>query len=168
MAISTSTAFNPMADGTSGRPILEPTTESFIDALTAAGDPPLYTLRPEAARDVLAGAQAQPAVKSNAMIEDTTFPVGPTRLAGIRIIRPPEAGGVLPVVMHFHGGGWILGDKDTHDRMAREIVIGANAAVVLGDYDRSPEAQYPTATCVLPLSGEAASRKVGTFGTNDA
>jgi acetyl esterase len=83
--------------------------------------------------------------KVDALIEDTTFPVGRTGSLRIRIIRPPKAGGVLPVVMHFHGGGWILGDKDTHDRMAWEIATGANVAVVLGDYDRSPEAQYPTA-----------------------
>jgi len=47
--------------------------------------------------------------------------------------------------MHIHGGGWILGDKDTHDRMTREIAVGANAAVVFVDYDRSPEARYPVA-----------------------
>jgi acetyl esterase len=145
MAMSTLTASSPMADGTSAGLLLEPTTQSFIDALTAAGGPPLYTLSPAAARDVLAGAQAQPVAKLNAVIEDTTFPVGPTGSVRIRIIRPPDAGGVLPVVMHFHGGGWILGDKDTHDRMAREIAVGANAAVVFVDYDRSPEAQYPTA-----------------------
>ena len=47
--------------------------------------------------------------------------------------------------MHLHGGGWILGDKDTHDRLTREIAVGANAAVVFVDYDRSPEARYPIA-----------------------
>ncbi len=145
MTRSTSTATTPVADGSPASPVLEPTTQSFIDALTAAGGPPLYTLSPAAARDVLAGAQAQPVAKLNVEIEDTTFPVGPTGSVRIRIIRPPDAGGVLPVVMHFHGGGWILGDKDTHDRMAREIVVGTNAAVVFVDYDRSPEAQYPTA-----------------------
>jgi acetyl esterase len=145
MAMSTPTASSSMTDGTSTGVLLEPTTQSFIDALTAAGGPPLYTLSPAGARDVLAGAQAQPVTKVDALIEDTTFPVGPTGSVRIRIIRPPEAGGVLPVVMHFHGGGWILGDKDTHDRMTREIAAGANAAVVFVDYDRSPEAQYPTA-----------------------
>jgi acetyl esterase len=47
--------------------------------------------------------------------------------------------------MHFHGGGWILGDKETHDRFTREIAVGANAAVVFVDYDRSPEVHYPIA-----------------------
>ncbi|WP_258879042.1 alpha/beta hydrolase [Paraburkholderia sp. BL6669N2] len=45
--------------------------------------------------------------------------------------------------MYFHGGGWVLGDTSTHDRLIREIANGANAAVVFVDYDRSPEAQYP-------------------------
>src|SRR5215207_4320069 len=127
MAMSTSTASSSMANGTFTGVLLEPTTQSFIDALTAAGGPPLYTLSPAEARAALAGAQAQPVTKLNALIEDTTCPVGPTGSVRIRIVRPPEAGGVLPVVMHFHGGGWILGDKDTHDRMTREIAAGANA-----------------------------------------
>jgi acetyl esterase len=127
------------------RPALEPVTQQFIDTLTAAGGPPIYTLSPEAARAVLAGAQAQPVAKPPASLEDTSFPVGPTGATRIRIVRPEGAGGVLPVVMHFHGGGWILGDKDTHDRMTRELAVGANAAVVFVDYDRSPEARYPVA-----------------------
>jgi acetyl esterase/lipase len=63
----------------------------------------------------------------------------------IRIIRPAGAAEILPVVMYFHGGGWVLGDRDTHDRLVREIAVGAEAAVVFVEYDRSPEARYPTA-----------------------
>jgi len=51
----------------------------------------------------------------------------------------------LPVVVYFHGGGWVLGDKETHDRLIREIAVQANAAVVFVDYERSPEAKYPIA-----------------------
>jgi acetyl esterase len=47
--------------------------------------------------------------------------------------------------MHFHGGGWILGDKETHDRLMRDIATGAQATVVFVDYARSPEAHYPVA-----------------------
>jgi acetyl esterase len=126
-------------------PVLEPRTQAFVDSLSAAGDPPLYTLTPDAARAVLAGAQAVPVEKLDAKIEDTTFPVGPTGSVNIRIVRPPQARGPLPVVFHIHGGGWILGDKNTHDRLTRELAVGANAAVVFVDYDRSPEAHYPTA-----------------------
>jgi acetyl esterase len=138
---------NPKSAAAAGSaaPVLEPATQKFIDALAAAGGPPIYTLSPDAARDVLAGAQAQPVTKLPASIEDTTFPVGPTGSVRIRIVRPQGASGALPVVMHFHGGGWVLGDKETHDRMTRELAVGANAVVVFVDYDRSPEAQYPVA-----------------------
>jgi acetyl esterase len=125
---------------------LEPVTKAFVDSLTAAGRPPLYTLSPAQARSVLAQAQARPTAKLPASIEDTTFPVGPTGSVRIRIVRPPDARGrVLPAIMHFHGGGWILGDKDTHDRLTRELAVETDAAVVFVDYDRSPEARYPTA-----------------------
>ena len=48
--------------------------------------------------------------------------------------------------MYFHGGGWVLGNKDTHDRLIREIANGANAAVVFVNITPSPEAKFPTAT----------------------
>jgi acetyl esterase len=126
-------------------PVLEPCTQAFIDALSAAGGPPVYTLSPDAARATLTQVQAAPVEKLPASIEDTKFPVGPTGSVNIRIVRPADAQGVLPVVFHIHGGGWILGDKNTHDRLTRELAVGANAAVVFIDYDRSPEARYPTA-----------------------
>ncbi|MFM0484799.1 alpha/beta hydrolase fold domain-containing protein [Paraburkholderia strydomiana] len=126
-------------------PVLEPTTQSFISALSASGGPPIYKLSPADARDVLAGAQSQPVDKMSAQIEDRVLSTGPTGKVNIRIIRPAHASGTLPVVMYFHGGGWILGDKNTHDRLVREIANGAHAAIVFVDYDRSPEAKYPTA-----------------------
>ena len=126
-------------------PVLEPKTQAFVDSLDAAGGPPLYTLTPDAARAVLADAQAAPIEKLPADIEDTTFPVGPTGSVKIRIVRPQDAQGPLPVVFHIHGGGWILGDRNTHDRLTRELAVGAGAAVVFVDYDRSPEAHYPIA-----------------------
>ena len=125
-------------------PVLEPRTQAFVDSVTAAGGPPIYTLSPDAARAVLVKVQEAPVDKLPAKIEDTTFPVGPTGSVRIRIVRP-ESKGMLPVVFHMHGGGWVLGDRNTHDRLTRELAVGANAAVVFVDYDRSPEARYPTA-----------------------
>ena len=60
-------------------------------------------------------------------------------------MRPKGSTGALPVVMYFHGGGWVLGDVETHDRLIREIANGAHAAVVFVDYSRPPEARYPVA-----------------------
>jgi acetyl esterase len=126
-------------------PVLEPATQKLIDAITASGGPPLYKLDPPAARAVLTKVQDVPVAKAPASIEDTTFPVGPTGTTRIRILRPEKASGMLPVVMWFHGGGWVLGDKETHDRLVREIAYGTGAAVVFVDYDRSPEARFPVA-----------------------
>jgi acetyl esterase len=122
---------------------LEPHTQEFVDNL--AGAPAIYTLSPANARSVLTKAQAIPVGKPTAQIEDLTFPVGPTGSVPVRMIRPAGTVELLPVVMYFHGGGWVLGDRDTHDRLVREIAVGAEAAVVFVEYDRSPEARYPTA-----------------------
>jgi acetyl esterase len=126
--------------------ILEQKTQQFIDALAAQGGEPIYQLSISDARAVLDTAQSQPVETLAARIEDLTIPGGPTGNISVRTIRPESASGTLPVVMYFHGGGWILGNKNTHDRLVREIANGANAAVVFVNYDPSPEAKYPTPT----------------------
>ena len=123
---------------------LEPKTQAFIDSL--AGATPIYTLSPEVARDVLAGAQKSASVTlAPTRSEDRTLNVGPKGRTDIRIYRPQSAKGPLPVVIYTHGGGWVLGDRETHDRLVRELTVGANAVVVFVDYDRSPESRYPVA-----------------------
>jgi acetyl esterase len=124
-------------------PTLELHTQQFVDGLADA--PPIYTLSPADARSVLAQAQAIPVGKPSAQIEDMALPAGPTGSVPIRLVRPTGTTEVLPVVMYFHGGGWVLGDRDTHDRLVREIAVGAEAAVVFVDYARAPEARYPVA-----------------------
>jgi acetyl esterase len=125
------------------QPTLELHTQQFVDSLTGA--PPIYTLSPAEARSVLVQVQSTPVGKPSAKIEDIAFPVGPTGSVPVRIVRPAGAGDVLPAVIYIHGGGWILGDRNTHDRLVREIAVGTGAAVVFVDYDRSPEARYPVA-----------------------
>jgi acetyl esterase len=125
------------------QPELELVTQQFVDSL--AGAPPIYTLSPADARSVLARVQAAPVGKPSAEIEDVVLPVGPTGSVPVRIVRPAGSAEVLPVVVYCHGGGWILGDRNTHDRLVREIAVGVNAAVVFVDYDRAPEAHYPVA-----------------------
>lgn len=125
------------------KPSLEPVAKDFIASLEKAGGPPLYTLSPAEARKVLESAQSGPVAKLAADIEDRTIPVGPLGKVDLRIVRPKGDTSKLPVIMYFHGGGWVLGDKNTHDRVVREIANGARAAVIFVDYVRSPEAQYP-------------------------
>lgn len=124
-------------------PSVEPGSQAFLDALAKAGGPPIYTLSPAAARAVLAGAQAGPVARPDADIEDRTIPVGPLGQVDLRIVRPKGSTARLPGILYLHGGGWVLGDKNTHDRLVREIAAGTQAAVIFVDYHRSPEAQYP-------------------------
>ena len=125
------------------KPILEPTTQAFIDNLEAAGGKPIYTLSYADARKVLEDAQAINVKKLRADVEEKVFPVGPTGEVSVRIYRPPNANAPLPVVMYFHGGGWVLGSKNTHDRLLRDLVNGTNAAFVFVNYTPSPEGQFP-------------------------
>jgi acetyl esterase len=92
---------------------------------------------------VLEDAQSGPIAKHDARVEDKLFPVGPTGKVSVTIYRPIGANGPLPVVMYFHGGGWILGSKNTHDRLLRDLVHTTPAAFVFVNYTPSPEAQYP-------------------------
>lgn len=124
-------------------PVLEPDTEAFVDAVSAAGSPPLYTLSYEEARNVLAGAQTPAIASAPTTVQDTSFPVGPTGSVQVRIVRPAGAEGRLPVVMYYHGGGWVMGDRNTHDHLIRELSAASGAAVVFVDYDRAPEVKYP-------------------------
>jgi len=125
---------------------LDPHILTFLKGLEAQGGPPLYTLSPTDARLVLVNVQRSVSVtKLPADSSDRTIPGGPTGEISLRIVRPQGAGSVLPGVMYFHGGGWIWGDKETHDRLVREIANGAQATVVFVDYARSPEAKYPVA-----------------------
>ncbi|MGW5641727.1 alpha/beta hydrolase [Saccharopolyspora sp. NPDC003752] len=127
-----------------GTTLVEPRTQEWLDQLAAAGGTPLYELSPQDAREVLRGAQTSvPVEVMPADVEDRVIPGGPTGEVSIRIVKPQNTTGPLPVIVHSHGGGWILGDKDTHDRLVRELANAARAAVVFVDYTPAPEAHYP-------------------------
>lgn len=125
-------------------PRLEAKTQSFIDSLANA--PPLFTLPPEAARAALVSLQAQtPVPLLDVSRQDRILMVGPAGKTNIRVVRPADVKGTLPVVVYIHGGGWVLGDTSTHDRLIRELAVGANVSIVFVDYDRSPESRFPVA-----------------------
>ena len=124
-------------------PVLEPTTQAFLDSL--AGSTPIYKMTPANARKVLEGAQAKPDHLLNVDIEDKVLPIGPKGKTNIRVIRPQGFNQKLPVIVYFHGAGWVMGDKNTHDRLVRELAVGSKATLVFVDYSRSPENHYPVA-----------------------
>jgi len=124
---------------------LEATTRLFLETLAAQKHLPLREMSLAEARASLASAQAGNTLKLPADIQDDILGTGPTRKIAIRIVRPKGKTSALPIVMFFHGGGWALGDKDTHDRLVREVANRAEAAVIVVDFDRSPEAKFSIA-----------------------
>jgi acetyl esterase len=122
---------------------LEPMTRHFLDTLLLTGAFPLSARSASKIRSALTKLQSGPIGKPDACIKDITFPVGPRGEVSVRIVRPRHDVERIPVVMFFHGGGWVAGDAHTHDRLIREIAIGVHAAVVFVKYARAPEIQYP-------------------------
>lgn len=132
-----------MTETTAPRPVLEPAAAAFAEA--TANPPYLFDLGPAEGRkavdQVQSGDIAKPAVDE----EWVTVPGGPTGEVRARIVRPAGVTGTLPVIIYIHGAGWVFGNAHTHDRLVRELAVGARAAVVFPEYDLSPEARYPVA-----------------------
>ena len=122
---------------------LEPAAQAFVDATS---EPPfLYQLDPEDGRKAVDGVQDEPISKPDVDEEWITVTGGPTGSVPVRVVRPLGATGPLPVIVYTHGAGWVFGDAHTHDRLVRDLAVGANAAVVFPEYSRSPEVRYPVA-----------------------
>jgi acetyl esterase len=120
---------------------LEPVTAAFARSLDG---PPLSELSLEQARRGLPDMQAAAAVDPpDAIVEDRIIPGGPTGSVPVRIVRPPGLLGTAPVVVYGHGGGWVFGDRHTHDRLIRELAIASEAAIVFVDYALAPEHRHP-------------------------
>jgi acetyl esterase/lipase len=125
------------------KPVLEPAAKEFADA--TAYPPFLFDLGPDKGRETVDEVQSGEIAMADVDITDTTVPGGPSGTVAVRILRPRGATGTLPVIVYIHGAGWVFGNAHTHDRLIRELAVGANAAVVFPNYSLSPEAQYPTA-----------------------
>ncbi|MCQ9424061.1 alpha/beta hydrolase [Pseudomonas sp. LJDD11] len=139
LALSVNSAF------AAGSPGVEHDTQAFLEALAAGGGKPLEQLSPKDARAVLTGAQASVKVDlSGVEVTPRTITVDGQAI-NLQIVRPAKVKGDLPVFMFFHGGGWVLGDFPTHQRLIRDLVVGSGAVAVYVDYTPSPEAQYPAA-----------------------
>jgi len=126
---------------------LDPQAKALLDGLAAnASAPKLYNLPPEAAREFykslgsVADLQAVPIGK----VEDVSIP-GPGGEIPLRIYTPVAAGGGSPALVFFHGGGWVIGDLDTHDALCRTLANESGARVIAVHYRLAPEHPYPAA-----------------------
>lgn len=141
---------------------LEPEAKAFLDKINLAQGPPIYKMSPADARAALTKVQhASKVAVQPADVEDLNILGGPTGQVSLRIVRPEGSKESLPAILYFHGGGWVLGDAHTHDRLVRELANRTNSAVIFVNYSRSPEARYPTAieecyraTAYIAESGE--------------
>jgi acetyl esterase len=127
---------------------IEQNARALLNNLQQQGGPPIYTLSPDNAREVLSKLQANvPVQKLPADIENHIIPDGPDgKDVSITIVRPANSSHeILPVVMYIHGGGWVLGGFDTHERLVRELANKGNVAIIFVNYTLSPEAKYPIA-----------------------
>lgn len=116
---------------------------AFLKALNSGSGKPIEQLSVKDARAVLTGAQKgaelPPAQISKKIITVQGKPLTLT------IVKPEHASSTLPVFMFFHGGGWVLGDFPTHERLVRDMVNASGAAAVFVNYQPSPEAHFPVA-----------------------
>jgi acetyl esterase len=125
-------------------PGVESHTAQFLKSLE--GGKPLETMTPDQARAVLVGAQAGAKVAlPAAQVSEKTIRTGGSDIR-LTIVRPAGTQDrTLPAFMFFHGGGWVLGDYPTHERLVRDLVAGSGAVAVFVNYTPSPEAKYGVA-----------------------
>ncbi|WNN32879.1 alpha/beta hydrolase [Pantoea agglomerans] len=116
---------------------------AFLKALNSGSGKPIEQLSVKDARAVLTGAQ-KGAELPPAQISQKIITVQGKPLT-LTIVKPEHASSTLPVFMFFHGGGWVLGDFPTHERLVRDMVNASGAAAVFVNYRPSPEAHFPVA-----------------------
>jgi acetyl esterase len=128
--------------------MLHPQARALLDFIERSGLPPTHTLAPAEARAFYRERRSftQPAAPEMALVRDLQAE-GPHGAIPLRLFRPigaaPEA--LLPVLVYYHGGGFVIGDLDTHDVLCRELANTAGCAVVAVDYRMAPEHRFPVA-----------------------
>ncbi|MFO1117050.1 MAG: alpha/beta hydrolase [Beijerinckiaceae bacterium] len=126
---------------------VDPDAQNLLAMLKAAGRPPLTSLSPEEARAAyLAGrVLLQPDLPQVAELKDMSAP-GPHGDVPLRFYRGATAPATnAPALLFAHGGGWVIGDRDSHDYVCRKLANDAACVVVSIDYRLGPEHKFPMA-----------------------
>ena len=128
--------------------MLHPQARALINLMQERGVPPTHTLSPMEARRFYRERRffTQPDAPQVALAQDLQA-TGPHGAIPLRLYKPlaKNSGQALPLLVYFHGGGWVIGDLDTHDTLCRELANGAGCAVVAVDYRMGPEIRFPAA-----------------------
>ena len=127
---------------------LDPQARAVIDLVISSGRPAYHQLSPKDARQLFRETRpaSTPTPPQIGMVRDLTAdgPLGPIPL---RVYRPAgvPASTPLAVLVFFHGGGWVIGDLETHDVLCRQLTAGSGVSVVSVDYRLAPEHKFPAA-----------------------
>lgn len=128
--------------------MLHPQARALLDLIEQRGVPPTHTLAPPEARALYRERRTytQPEPPGVAQVRELAAD-GPHGRIPLRLYRPigSTKETLLPVLVYFHGGGWTIGDLDTHDTLCRELANGAGIGVVAVDYRLAPEHRFPAA-----------------------
>jgi acetyl esterase len=128
--------------------MLHPQARALLRLIEEKGVPPMHTLTPADARTYYLERRffTQPEPPHVAALRDLEAP-GPAGTIRLRSYRPlgTPADAVLPVLLYFHGGGWVIGDLETHDTLCRELSNLSGTAVIAVDYRLAPEQPFPAA-----------------------
>jgi acetyl esterase len=122
---------------------LDPQAKTLLDQLAALGGPPIHSLTPEQVRAGMVSFGVAATPEPVGRVVNRTIP-GPAGELPIRIYTP-SGSGPFPILVFFHGGGWVICDLDTHDPICRSLTNGAGCAVVSVDYRLAPEHKFPAA-----------------------
>ena len=145
--------------------MLDPQARALIDLMTERGVPPTHTLVPVEARRLYRERRAyvQPAPITMAEVRDLSAG-GPQGPIGLRLYRPGTAPSPAPALVYYHGGGWVIGDLDTHDVLCRELAHRAGCVVVAVDYRLAPEHPFPAAVDDCLAATRWVHAQAGTLG----
>jgi acetyl esterase len=128
--------------------LLHPQARALLDLIEERGVPPTHTLSPSDARAFYRERRfaTQPAAPQVGKVQDL-MAAGPNGPIPLRLYRPlGRSDSVsMPVLVYYHGGGFVIGDLDTHDTLCRELANLADCAVVAVDYRMGPEHRFPAA-----------------------
>lgn len=128
--------------------MLHPQARALLDLIEARKIPPTHTLSVADARAYYRDRRSvtQPAPPEVGLVSELQAS-GPLGAIPLRLYRPlgSAASASLPVLVYYHGGGWTIGDLDTHDTLCRQLANGAGCAVVSVDYRMGPEHRFPAA-----------------------
>ena len=144
---------------------LDPATQALLDFIAGSGYPPMHEGTPETARKALR------AMSVDLVRPEDVVPVGSVEAATVagleaRVYRP-EGDGPWPTMLYLHGGGFVIGDLDTHDQICRRICSGASCVVVSVAYRLAPEAPFPAAVEDASAAVLWVAERLADLGGND-